>query len=51
VNDCLLFGVLTVRASSDPGASPLFAGEQVCVERADVRARPLEIMSATYLKP
>jgi hypothetical protein len=35
VNDCLLFKRLTVRATSDPGASPLFAEEQVCVESTD----------------
>jgi hypothetical protein len=35
VNDCLLFKRLTVQATSDPGASPLFAEEQVFVESTD----------------
>ena len=35
MNDCLLFKRLTVRATSDPGASPLFAEEQVFVESMD----------------
>ena len=35
MNDCLLFKRLTVQATSDPGASPLFAEEQVFVESTD----------------
>ena len=35
MNDCLLFKRLTVQATSDPSASPLFAEEQVFVESMD----------------
>ena len=35
MNDCLLFKRLTVQATSDPSASPLFAEEQVLVESTD----------------
>ena len=50
MNDCLLFKRLTVRATSDPDASPLFAEEQVCIERAD-KSTLSKSKSAIFLKP
>jgi len=38
VNDLLLFKRLIARVTFDPGASPLFAGEQGCDEKADESA-------------
>ncbi len=46
MNDCLLFERLTVRATSDLDASPLVAGEQVCLGRA---ARPPSRNQKHYL--
>jgi hypothetical protein len=42
--------VLTVRATLDPGASPLFAEEQVSVERADKPALS-KLETTIYFKP
>jgi len=50
VNDCPLSKRLTVRATSDPGASPLFAEEQVCVERAE-RSALSKLETTIYFKP